>query len=910
MNPTVNKRVRSRLDGLLAVAAILGGLGQGVGLAGQEPAPVLDRVLAFPKAVGEERLPPDRGSVGVLHLLRKLATTGSLLYVTSHPDDENPGVLTLASREWGARTGLFSLTRGEGGANAIGPELFDGLGLIRTRELVLSGRHYALDDLYFANAVDYGYSKSADEAFRIWNRADLVEDLVRVIRLNRPLVLVSHWGGTYQDGHGHHQATGILISDAVRLAADPEAFPEQVQTEGLRPWRPLIVYRGRPPGGTRRVEVDTRHFSPLLGTTYSDWGRRALALQRSQTAGRIRGERGPSFYYEVDRVAAGRVSATEPWSDATFFAGIDTRLAGLSAVLREEATPELDLLLARLQGIVDTAIEQFDFLAPWRAIPSLTEGLRMLREEILPSVDTPEILFHLRIKERQFQDAIVAAAGIEVEASLADPARGAVVIPGDTASVSVTVSRAVSVRSETSILLRGVSLVDRSRTVLATMGMDGSSLDWTGTLDIAIPPDADGFEPYFSRTNPAESRYEVSDSVDLHLPWRRPPLTLRVDLAVGGVDVREERPVTGLEPRLPYGSVARVVQVLPRLSVTMDPAVRVVPSGEKGTGREATPIRVRVRVEATAAPLATSTMLEVPDGWSVEPSQVENTFGSPGEVIEVPFSVRPAVGWRGEAVLRAVSHVGEQRYDRGYSTIEYRDLRLARLWADAETVARSVDTPSLSGRRVGYIMGVGDQVPQAIEALGATVDLLDAAALSELSGPEGRHRYDVIVAGTRAYAVRPDLLEHNQAILEFARRGGHYVVLYQTQEFVPEQMAPFHASLPPGAEEVTDEGSPVVLLAPEHPMVTVPNRLFEGDFDGWVEQRGSKFFSEWAEEYTPLVETQDLGQVPQRGIWLTAPLGEGRYTYLALALHRQLPYGVPGAVRILVNALAAGGSGG
>ena len=265
-----------------------------------------DRVLAFPAPVGEERLDVDRGAMGAWHRIRKLATTASLLHVTAHPDDEHAGMLTLASRGWGARTALLSLNRGEAGANAIGPELFDALGLIRTRELVLSGRYYGLDDLYFTTAVDYGYSKSVDEAFRSWDREAVLEDMVRVIRLNRPLVVVSRFHGSARDGHGHHHAAGLLTPEAVAAAADPARFPRQISEEGLRPWRVLRTFRG----GVRvdepyDVEVNAAGMSPWLGDTYQRWASRGLGLQRSQTAGRVRAGGGRYFYEHVDGTGTG-----------------------------------------------------------------------------------------------------------------------------------------------------------------------------------------------------------------------------------------------------------------------------------------------------------------------------------------------------------------------------------------------------------------------------------------------------------------------------------------------------------------------------------------------------------------------------------------------------------------------------
>ena len=390
--------------------------------------------------------------------------------------------------------------------------------------------------------------------------------------------------------------------------------------------------------------------------------------------------------------------------------------------------------------------------------------------------------------------------------------------------------------------------------------------------------------------------------------------------------------------------------MLPALSVSVEPGVRIVPvvrepaegrnPGTAGAGGEpaaSAPAQVRVRTSANAGPLAATILLELPYGWTATPETVLHEFRNRGETAEASFTVTPPAGWRGTARLRAVARAGGMAYREGYRTIEHRDLPLARLWRPAHTSVRSVPVARLDGARIGYVMGVGDEVPAGIGALGATVELLDEAALAALarqSSPDGsagrpanpagvravplrrlvparagadagaETRFDAIVVGTRAYAVRADLLEHNRGLLEYARRGGNLIVLYQTQEYVPSAMAPYPASLPRSAEEVSEEDAPVRLLVPDHPLLTAPNRITEADFDGWIEQRGSKFFADWDPAYTPLVETHDQGQAPQEGVWLTAPVGEGRFTYLALALHRQLPYGVPGAYRILSNVLS------
>ena len=901
----------------LAVLVTLAGATAAVGQAGPAGrAP--DRVLALPAPVGEERLDVDRGAMGAWHRIRKLATTASLLHVTAHPDDEHAGMLTLASRGWGARTALLSLNRGEAGANAIGPELFDGLGLIRTRELVLSGRYYGLDDLYFTTAVDYGYSKSVDEAFRSWDREAVLEDMVRVIRLNRPLVVVSRFHGSVRDGHGHHHAAGLLTPEAVAAAADPTRFPRQIADEGLRPWRVLRTFRG----GLRvdephDVEVNATGMSPWLGDTYQRWASRGLGLQRSQTAGRVRTGGGRYLY--------GRIDGTGDWAEAaagvagSFFAGLDTTLRGLPALLGEAASPEADSLLAELDRLVGAVVAAFDFRDPERAVADLARGLGWVRAASDALREATETRFHLSLKERQFEDAILAASGTTVSAELAGSPAGrgeAVLTPGQPAAIRLRIEPPESAEDDgltTWIESRGGETLTSSNGVVRLA--DGSA----EPLEIRVP--ATPAAPYFGRGDVSENHYQVSDSADLHLPWRRPALAAGVELAVGGHVIVHTVPVTAPVSRLPYGSVTRRVETLPALSVSLAPGVGIVPVDGAGddiespAGPAPTSMEVRARVVANAAALSATVRLELPEGWTMvpgAPATVEHDFGSPGEVVDAAFLIAPPAGWRGEAEIAAVARAGGTDYRRGYGTIEHRDLPLARLWRPARTTVRSVGVARLDGVRVGYVMGVGDEVPAGIEALGATVELLDEAALAELdpaagtgSGEAGFH---AIVVGTRAYAVREDLVEYNPRLLEYARAGGHLVVLYQTQEYVPSAMAPYPASLPRGAEEVSEEDAPVRLLRPDHPFMTGPNSLAEADFDGWIEQRGSKFFSDWDPAYTPLVETHDTGQAPQEGIWLTAPVGEGRYTYLALALHRQLPYGVPGAYRILSNVLSPRGA--
>ena len=589
----------------------------------------LDRVLAFPRPIPGEELQGDRGAAGAWHRIRKLATTASILHVTAHPDDEHSGMLTLASRGWGARTALLSLNRGEAGANAIGPELFDGLGLIRTRELVLSGRYYGLDDLYFTTAVDYGYSKTVEETFRSWDTEAVLEDMVRVIRLNRPIVVVSRFHGSRRDGHGNHHAAGVLTPEAIAAAADPGRFPEQITREGLRPWRVLRLYRGGVRAGEPyQVAVDANGYSPWLGTTYQRWASMGLSLQRSQTSGRMRRGGGQVYWYEelegtasgvggqppaggfvrqngaemadngleagfVGQNAAemadngpetgfvrqngaemadngpetGFVGQNGPQVADNFFAGLDTRLAGLPALLGEEVDDGVAGRLAEVQEVIDGVVRDFDFTAPKASVAGLARGLALLRAVKSGAGVSVEMGFHLAVKERQFEDAIVAAAGVEVVAELGAGAGGAVVVPGEVVEVLVSVESAIPGRVE----VAGARIVPGGGEPF-TVSLDGPS-------EVRIPAAAATEGPYFHRDGLAENHYQVSDSADLHLPWRSPRFFAELELMVDGVGVTRTQPVVGWAPNLPYGSLARRVEVLPAVSISVTPSVRVVPLG-------------------------------------------------------------------------------------------------------------------------------------------------------------------------------------------------------------------------------------------------------------------------------------------------------------------------------------------
>ena len=879
----------------------------------------LDKVLVLADSrTGPRSLAVDRGAVGLWQHLQRLGTTASVLYTAAHPDDEQGGTLTHLSRGQGVRTSLLTLNRGEAGANAVGPELFDGLGLIRTEELLVSDRYYGLDDQYFTTLIDYGYSKIMSEALRQWGRENVLRDVVRVIRINRPLVLVSRFYGDPRDGHGNHETSGAVTQEAFAAAGDPTRFPEQIQEEGLRPWQPLKLYRSNlrsrrsagptagPPDHRWHVRVNAGTFSPWLGQTYDEFAALGLSFQRSQTSGRLRERIGNQFHY-FERLGT---HVTAPSRESDFFDGIDTSISQMFGMLGEEPPEGVPPLLAEIEGSVREAVAAFSVTNPSAAVPFLARGLKLTREAVRLTAEHQEAGFLLAIKERQFQDAINVALGVELRAvavpsgsggpssPFAAPATLGEVVPGQQFKVESALVNpsSLGINAESvSLHTAGDWSVEASSPAQRPLRA-GEVLSTSFT--VTVPMDAALAKRYFVRRSVRDSRYTIRESQFLHLAGRTPALRAMADYMIEDEKVRLTAVVHRREANLPFGYEYREVKVAPALAVNVSPANLVAPLGSSRT-------RLSLEVELRNNHPDGSEgdlVLEVPEGWSVQPGRHSFNFSQASARQRFGFDVTAPRIREETYELAVVARSRGTEYRQGYRAIRHRDMDTRYLYSDSTTTVRGVNVKIAPRLRVGYVMGVGDEVPSGIEQMGAQVTLLgaDELANADLS------TYGAIVVGTRAYAVRPDLISYNQRLLDYARQGGNLVILYQTQEFVPSKWAAFPADLPRRAEEVSEEDSPVKILAPDHPVFQGPNKIEAADFDGWVEQRGSKFFSAWDDAYVPLIETQDEGQDPQQGGWLTAPYGNGHYTYFAYAIHRQVPYSVPGPYRIFANVLSLG----
>ncbi len=836
-------------------------------------------------------LPVDRGIVALRQRLRSLRTTGSVLQTTAHPDDEQSGLLTYLARGTGVRTALLTLNRGEAGANALGSELFDALGMLRTEELLLADRYYGLDDQYFTSAADYGYSKTVREAARSWDTTAVLRDMVRVIRANQPLLVISRWYGGARDGHGQHSMAGVLTPLAVAAAADSTRFPEQFREEGVRPWRVLRLFRANLPASDRAdVVIDPARFDPWLGVTYQSLGAEGLSRQRSQNSG----QRSFALVRSPQRLQL--VRGTPGATRDDLFAGLDTSLPGVFSLLGERAPAGALAALRRADALFMRAIGSELPNDSTSLGPTLAQALHELRIAATAARPAaPHSADVIDIKIRQCERTLADALGLTLSATTtAGNTDGHPVVPGEQVQLQLAAVQHVA----SDVALDSVTFdfpaswsVEAPRIPSAPLKRDEA---WSATTTFTVPRDAEPARAAFYRGGIAENLYRSRAASPTLDPRGASALGTRFHLTYRGVRFAVNRAIRYRQSHEPDGVVFPRLVVVPPVSLQIAPAVGVVTD----TGEVSAEVTVEVTGNALS-PVEGDVTLH--SGVSTTPLGSQHVRLTMGERRSISFTVTLPRG-RDVLSLSATARIDGRDWGEQGTRIDHRELEPAYLYSPATSQLRRIDVAVVRGLKVGYIMGVGDVVPAGIAQLGAEVTLLDAAAVS--AGNFGQ--FDAIVVGTRAYAVRPELPAATNALMDFAKRGGQVVVLYQTQEFKPERYAPYPALLPDDAAETSEEDAAVQILAPQHPLLNLPNHISQTDFTGWIEQRGSKFLTKLAPQYTALLETHDEGEGAQDGVYVTAPVGAGRWSYVALALHRQLPYAVPGAYRILANLIAAG----
>ena len=857
----------------------------------------------------------------VWRTLQRLQTTATVLHTVAHPDDENGALLTWLSRARGVRTGLYSTTRGEGGANLIGPELFDALGIVRTEEHLAAVRYYGID-LFFSSAVDFGYSKRLDETLEKWDYQMLLEDMVRLIRLYRPDVILSRFQGNRQDGHGHHQASGVLTLEAFRAAGDASRFPEHLAA-GLQPWQPKKLYITRSRWRRSNTEtsdapmlkIDTGEYNALLGLSYSQIARQGLSYQRSQGVGQTRASKGSA----VTELRLVDTTLTEQRkSEESLFDGIDTTIMGMAKL----ANARLDAEFAQLQESVDAAVRNYDARHPWTVVPHLASGLKTARGliENVQHIDLDDntrshLLFLLRNKEQEFMTAANAALGLSLEVLVQSTATRssetfAVAIPGQKFSIGMRMVNPAPVAAELVNVLLHIPQGWEVHRVQEDSDWEGITPIQTNKpisvmFEVKVAREADYTQPYWTRASEYhDAVYTLKRPEFRFLPFAPPEVNGVVTYRIDGVDFTLTQPAQTVSINRPWGERRRLLTVAPAISVSVSPHIGVIPISEPDVAGGDTTFTATVEMLNNVKGEAEGTLsLKLPDGWRSSPENAPFAFTHEGASKTFAFQVSAKDVETGrEYTIQAVAIGNGEAYTTGYQVIDHPDLEPRHLYRPAVMTLHSIPLKVPSNVSFGYIMGVGDRVPEALQQIGIDVEMLDREELRT----GDLNRFDTILVGIRAYAVRQDLIAYNGRLLDYVHKGGNLIVQYQTPEFDAAPFGPYPYTMGRRPEEVSEEDARVTILMPDHPVFHHPNRITATDFEDWVEERGSKFLTEWDTNYQALLTCNDREQEPQHGGFLTAKCGQGTYTYAAYAFYRQLPAGVAGAYRLFINMLTLG----
>jgi LmbE family N-acetylglucosaminyl deacetylase len=848
--------------------------------------------------------------------LRGLGMGGAVLHVGAHPDDEEAGLIAYLSRGLGVRTVYWSATRGEGGQNRVGPERGESLGILRTWES-LDARALDGGEVLYGPFYDFGFSRSGEDCLARWGRDGVAQEISRAIRFVQPDVVVSRWTGRPQDGHGQHQAIGLVVDEAIDAAADGSRFPEL----DLPPWRAGKLYRSAvgdwQPGedvtfghpvpeleAESLLRINTGVMDPISGRSYQElaW----IGVNRHQTQGMaFVPTPGDHFaYYRLDRSPAPPRIPEEGFLD-----GLDPTLPGVADHLdREPAGLRGFLEEARNHALA--AASAFRPEHPADAGRSVLAGLASLRkarralDEGGGDDDRRAVRRYLERKVRAFEDVAARCLGLDLRC-LVDESR---LTPGRRLQVraQLWMDPGIAV-DEVEVRLEVPDAWDARQ--VDPQRADGSGkvpLVTSAAYEVRVPENAELSCPYWLREPAGPYRYAWPDDGPLGLPFDGPLISATCEVRLGSDRLSVSRPA-GLRETYAGGFRELGPQVVPPVSLRPRERRKLLPMRDE-------PERVELQLAARSMRdrVQGRLAIEVPEGWQVHPEEVDVSFERAGAVrtprfeVTIPADAKPGVhelGYRissGQRDFRVVSQpVWRRPPGLAGPTDEATAVEEIFVMAPATVSLHLIESRFVSRLRHAYIPGADEEILGSLAHFG-----LDMAVLSpeELSYAD-LTLFDAIVVGPNAYVVSDAVRRNAGRLLEYAERGGTLIVQYQGYGYERQGLAPYPFRYRQPHDRVTVPDAPVTLLRPDHPILTTPNRITAEDFDGWVHDRGLYFFGDWDKRYIPLMETTDPGQEPQRGCLLVASYGRGTFLYSGLSFFRQIPEGVPGAIRLFANLL-------
>ncbi|MDF7810355.1 PIG-L family deacetylase [Hymenobacter sp. YC55] len=840
----------------------------------------------LPASVAFAQAPKTYSSSEILLGLKKLNVLGSALYMAAHPDDENTRLIAYLANGRLLETGYLSCTRGDGGQNLIGPELREQLGVIRTQEL-LAARRIDGGRQFFTRANDFGFSKTAEETFTIWDKEQVLSDMVWVIRQRRPDVLITRFPPDARAGHGHHTASAILAAEAFDAAGDPKRFPEQLKY--VQVWQPKRLYwntgsffvkAGEDMSGY--LKVDAGAYNPLLGQSYGEIAARSRSQHKSQGFGSA-ATRGEALEYL--QYVKGDKAKTDP------FEGIDmtwNRVPGGAAIGK----------------MIDEVIRKYDAANPSASVAGLSAVLDAIANlpnssfangaTVFPTLNTKptpviskaasQSAFWINEKGSEVLQLLHACSGTYVEAVASEPT----VVAGEKARVSMEVTKRIANAQASTFKSVAQKPIDKSP--LSTE---------KNQLELSVP--AETSQPYWLKKAGTTGMYSIptfsEDGSQANIlvgqPENFPVLTVPYEIRTAASSYTIRIPVQYKSTDPVEGEKYRPLAVVPPVAVNI--------GGRAYVFAENQPKTVPVTLRAGKAGVKGTLALTLPKGWKAEPASIPFDLANKDAEQTVLFQVQPGVGAvEGKTELRAVATVDGQQYSRGYQAIEYNHIPTQTLFPEAVAPLVKLDLKR-KGQEIAYLMGAGDEVPDALRQIGYNVTLLKPEDITDAN----LRRFDAVVLGIRAYNTIDKLKALQPTLLRYVENGGNMVVQYVVNRgTVMPQIGPYPLTL--SSDRVTVENAAVTFLKPQQPLLNTPNKITAKDFEGWVQEQGLYYPSQWDAKYQPVISSHDPNESAKESAILVADYGKGHYIYTGLSLFRELPAGVPGAYRLLTNMVSLG----
>ena len=805
----------------------------------------------------------------IYHKMEKLNFLGSALYVAAHPDDENTRMIAYLSNELKANTAYLSLTRGDGGQNLIGPEIREMLGVIRTQEL-LAARRIDGGQQFFSRANDFGYSKTPDETVEVWDKEEILSDVVRTIRKWQPDVIINRFSNDRQRRtHGHHTASAMLSVEAFDLVGNPEAYPEQIEAESLTPWQPRRLFFNTSwwfygskeafleADKSTMVPVDVGVYYPLFGKSNTEIAAEARSQHKCQGFGST-GTRGSEMEYL--QLVKGDMPA-----DEDIFNGINTswsRIEGGETIGKK----------------VENLITNFDLLRPYRSVPALLD----IRESIMAL----ESSYWKKVKLDETNSLIEACLGLYLEGTVSEQ----MVTPGEKIEVQIEATN----RAPLAINLKEITVLPTGEQLNPAAQLDANGR-FAQFITVTVPEDAPLTSCYWLSKPSEEGMYTVENSDLIGLPETPRFLKLKFDLVIDGKEMSYIKDVFFKTNDPVKGEVNQPLEIVEPVFVN--------PENEVYLFTNKSPQTVRVTIKAAKENLQGDLHLEVPADWKIVPEKIPFALSLKGEEKTVAFEVTPPDGEQ-IASLQPIATIEGRIYQNAITIIEYDHIptQTVSMPASARLVKTEIQT---SKGKVAYLAGAGDKIPEALKLMGYTVTILDDEDIRS----ENLSQYNAVVTGIRAYNILDRMPFYHPELMKYAEKGGTLIIQYNTNsrlKIPDEELAPYLLKL--SRDRVTVEYAPVRFLAPDHPVLNTPNSITNKDFEGWVQERGLYFPSEWGEEFTAILSSNDPGEEPLNGSLLVAPYGKGYYIYTGLSFFRELPAGIPGAYRLFANLIEIGAS--